>query len=134
MKPPPFHRDGFMKSLMSSYPVPQNGRRGGGAMRMKASEIGDWRRQVAGKHDHHELMPEDYVVVRPGPNFHWLMGQGNSARTTTLSPAPTVSSSLLASLRELEARRVSLVALNGMMFDISTPHGRMMATVLAGLA
>ena len=41
---------------------------------------------------------------------------------------------LLASLRELEARRVSLVALNGMMFDLSTPHGRMMATVLAGLA
>ena len=41
---------------------------------------------------------------------------------------------LLASLRELEARRVSLVALNGMMFDVSTPHGRMMATVLAGLA
>ena len=41
---------------------------------------------------------------------------------------------LLASLRELEARRVSLVALNGMMFDVSTPHGRMMATVLAGIA
>jgi putative DNA-invertase from lambdoid prophage Rac len=41
---------------------------------------------------------------------------------------------LLATLRELEARRVSLVALNGMMFDLSTPHGRMMATVLAGLA
>ena len=41
---------------------------------------------------------------------------------------------LLATLRELEARRVSLVALNGMMFDVSTPHGRMMATVLAGLA
>src|SRR5215218_10149836 len=34
----------------------------------------------------------------------------------------------------LEARRVSLVALNGMAFDLSTPHGRMMATVLAGLA
>jgi len=41
---------------------------------------------------------------------------------------------LLATLRELEARRASLVALNGMMFDVSTPHGRMMATVLAGLA
>ena len=37
-------------------------------------------------------------------------------------------------LRELEARRVSLVALNGMAFDLSTPHGRMMATVLAGIA
>jgi DNA invertase Pin-like site-specific DNA recombinase len=41
---------------------------------------------------------------------------------------------LLASLRELEARRVSLVALNGMAFDLGTPHGRMMATVLAGIA
>ena len=41
---------------------------------------------------------------------------------------------LLATLRELEARRVSLVALNGMAFDRSTPHGRMMATVLAGIA
>ena len=29
---------------------------------------------------------------------------------------------------------MSLVALNGMAFDLSTPHGRMMATVLAGLA
>jgi putative DNA-invertase from lambdoid prophage Rac len=29
---------------------------------------------------------------------------------------------------------VSLVALNGMTFDVSTPHGRMMATVLAGIA
>jgi DNA invertase Pin-like site-specific DNA recombinase len=37
-------------------------------------------------------------------------------------------------LRELEVRRVSLVALNDMAFDLSTPHGRMMATVLAGLA
>ncbi len=35
---------------------------------------------------------------------------------------------------QLEARRVSLVALNGMAFDLSTPHGRMMATLLAGIA
>ena len=41
---------------------------------------------------------------------------------------------LLATLRELEARRVSLVALNGMTFDLATPHGRMLATVLAGIA
>jgi len=33
-----------------------------------------------------------------------------------------------------EARRVSVVALNGMTFDLATPHGRMMATVLAGIA
>ena len=29
---------------------------------------------------------------------------------------------------------MSLIALNGMAFDLSTPHGRMMATVLAGIA
>ncbi len=41
---------------------------------------------------------------------------------------------LLATLKELEARRVSLVALNGMAFDLTTPQGRMMATLLAGIA
>ena len=29
---------------------------------------------------------------------------------------------------------MSLVALNGMAFDLATPHGRMMATMLAGIA
>jgi putative DNA-invertase from lambdoid prophage Rac len=41
---------------------------------------------------------------------------------------------LLATLKELEARRVSVIALNGMAFDLGTPHGRMIATVLAGIA
>lgn len=41
---------------------------------------------------------------------------------------------LLTTLKELEARRVSVVALHGMTFDLATPHGRMMATVLAGIA
>lgn len=41
---------------------------------------------------------------------------------------------MLATLRELEARCVSLVALNGVAFDLSTPHGRMMATLLVGIA
>lgn len=40
----------------------------------------------------------------------------------------------LATLRELEARRVSLVALNGMAFDPSTPHGRMWACPTAWTA
>src|SRR3954464_9853052 len=53
---------------------------------------------------------------------------------TELSRWGRSTTDLLASLRELEARRVSLVALNGMAFDLATPHGRMMATVLAGLA
>jgi putative DNA-invertase from lambdoid prophage Rac len=33
-----------------------------------------------------------------------------------------------------EARRVSVIALNGMAFDLATPHGRMIAIVLAGIA
>src|SRR3954466_16140100 len=41
---------------------------------------------------------------------------------------------LLATLKESEARRVSVVALNGMTFDPATPHGRMLATMLAGIA
>ena len=41
---------------------------------------------------------------------------------------------LLNTLRELEARRVSVIAMNGMAFDLSTPHGRMMATLLSGIA
>lgn len=41
---------------------------------------------------------------------------------------------LLETLRELEARRVSVIALNGMTFDLSSATGRMLATVLAGIA
>ena len=41
---------------------------------------------------------------------------------------------LLNTMRELESYRVSLIAMNGMTFDISTPHGRMIATMLSGIA
>ena len=41
---------------------------------------------------------------------------------------------LLHTLQDLEARRVSVIAMSGLAFDLSTPHGRMMATVLAGIA
>ena len=41
---------------------------------------------------------------------------------------------LLHTLRDLEAHHVSLAALNGMTFDLSTSVGRMMATMIAGLA
>src|SRR5215210_9152966 len=58
------------------------------AMGMKASEVGAWLRKSAGKRDHYELMPEDPVMLRPGPNFHWLMGQGSPARTEPLPAAP----------------------------------------------
>jgi putative DNA-invertase from lambdoid prophage Rac len=53
---------------------------------------------------------------------------------TELSRWGRRTTDLLATLREMEARRVSLVALNGMAFDLTTPHGRMMATMLAGIA
>ncbi|SNS75942.1 MULTISPECIES: recombinase family protein [unclassified Azospirillum] len=41
---------------------------------------------------------------------------------------------LLHTLRELEARRVSLIAMSGVAFDLGTATGRMLATVLAGIA
>lgn len=41
---------------------------------------------------------------------------------------------LLHTLQELEARRVSVIAMSGLDFDLSTPHGRMLATVVAGIA
>lgn len=44
------------------------------------------------------------------------------------------TTNLLATLKELEVRRVSVIALNGMVFDLSTPHGRMIATMLAGIS
>ena len=42
---------------------------------------------------------------------------------TELSRWGRSTTDLLATLKELEARRVSLVALNGMAFDLTTPHG-----------
>lgn len=41
---------------------------------------------------------------------------------------------LLHTLEDLQAWRVSVVALNGLAFDLSTAAGRMMATVIAGVA
>jgi putative DNA-invertase from lambdoid prophage Rac len=37
-------------------------------------------------------------------------------------------------LKALETWRVSVIAMNGLAFDLSTPHGRMMATIIAGIA
>src|SRR5271169_1976376 len=53
---------------------------------------------------------------------------------TELSRWGRSTTDLLATLQELEARRVSLIALDGVAFDLTTPHGRMIATVLAGIA
>ena len=53
---------------------------------------------------------------------------------TELSRWGRSTTDLLATLKELEAQRVSVIAMNGMAFDLSSPHGRMIATVLAGIA
>ena len=60
--------------------------------------------------------------------------QIDAVLVTELSRWGRSTTDLLATLQELEARRVSVIALNGMAFDLATPHGRMIATVLAGIA
>src|SRR3954447_15822059 len=42
-------------------------------MGMKASEVGGWLRQRAGKRDHREVLSGDYLVIRPGPSFDRLI-------------------------------------------------------------
>lgn len=41
---------------------------------------------------------------------------------------------LLETLDQLTGWKVSVVAMSGMTFELNTPHGRMMATMLAGIA
>jgi len=60
--------------------------------------------------------------------------QIDAVLVTELSRWGRSTTDLLATLQELEAWRVSVIALNGMAFDLTTPHGRMIATVLAGIA
>ena len=60
--------------------------------------------------------------------------QIDAVLVTELSRWGRSTTDLLATLKELEAQRVSVVALNGMTFDLATPHGRMLATMLAGIA
>jgi hypothetical protein len=57
-------------------------------MGMRASEVGDWLRQVAGKRDHREVLSGDYLVLRPGPNFDWLMGNLGAGQPTPAAPEP----------------------------------------------
>ena len=54
-------------------------------MGIKASEVGTWLRQMAGKRDHRGVLRDDDLVVRPGPNFDWFMA-GLAAGQPT--PAP----------------------------------------------
>jgi putative DNA-invertase from lambdoid prophage Rac len=60
--------------------------------------------------------------------------QIDAVLVTELSRWGRSTTDLLATLKELQAWRVSVIALNGMTFELSTPHGRMIATVLAGIA
>ena len=55
-------------------------------MSMKASEVGEWLRQVTGKRDHREVLSGDHLVLRPGPNFHWLMGSLAAGQPSSPTP------------------------------------------------
>lgn len=58
----------------------------------------------------------------------------NAVLVTELSRWGRSTIDLLNTLKELESWNVSIIAMNGMTFDLSTPHGRMMATFLSGIA
>ena len=53
---------------------------------------------------------------------------------TELSRWGRSTQDLLSTLDQLAGWRVSVVAMSGMTFELDTPHGRMLATVLAGIA
>jgi DNA invertase Pin-like site-specific DNA recombinase len=58
----------------------------------------------------------------------------NAILVTELSRWGRSTIDLLNTLRELESWKVSVIAMNGMTFDLSSPHGRMLATFLSGIA
>ena len=41
---------------------------------------------------------------------------------------------LLDTLKQLTAWKVSIVAMNGIDFELNTPHGRMLTTILSGIS
>lgn len=53
---------------------------------------------------------------------------------TELSRWGRSTQDLLETLNRLAGWKVSVVAMSGMTFELNTPHGRMMATMLAGVA
>lgn len=53
---------------------------------------------------------------------------------TELSRWGRSTQDLLDTLNRLSGWRMSVVAMSGMTFEVDTPHGRMMATMLAGIA
>lgn len=74
-----------------------------------------------------------------------LNSTGPSERKSWRLPSPAIlvtelsrwgrsTLDLLNTLRELENWKVSVIAMNGMAFDLSSPYGRMLATFLSGIA
>ena len=56
-------------------------------MRIKASDVGEWLRQRAGKRDHRDVVSDDdYLVLRPGPNFDLLLGLLDNPATAQPRP------------------------------------------------
>jgi hypothetical protein len=55
-------------------------------MRIKAGDVGEWLRQRAGKRDHRDVVSDDYLVLRPGPNFDLLLGLLDNPVTTQPRP------------------------------------------------
>lgn len=73
------------------------------------------------------------------PNDAKLWRWGKLARltrcfVTELSRWGRSTVDLLNTLRELEGWKVPVIAMNGMAFDLSSPHGHMSATFLSGIA
>jgi len=60
--------------------------------------------------------------------------QINAVLVTELSRWGRSTQDLLETLNRLAGWKVSVVAMSGMTFEFETPHGRMMATMLAGIA
>lgn len=60
--------------------------------------------------------------------------QADAILVTELSRWGRSTQDLLDTLNRLAGWKVSVVAVSGMTFELDTPHGRMMATILAGIA
>jgi len=60
--------------------------------------------------------------------------QINAILVSELSRWGRSTQDLLDTLNRLAGWKVSVVAMSGMTFEVETPHGRMMATMLAGIA
>jgi len=55
-------------------------------MSIKASDVSEWLRQRAGKRDHREVVSDDYLVLRPGPNLDLLLGLLDNPATAQPRP------------------------------------------------